>query len=119
MRVADLAALEGILETVTPGDPAAEVTGAYTSDLLSDVLAHARPGDVLVTIQAHRNTVAVAAIAGIRAIVLAHGRAAAPDMVGAAAAERIAILRASAGQYELSWRLHGALGGRRMDGGVD
>ncbi len=119
MRVADLSALEGVVETVTPGDPEAGVAGACTSDLLSDVLAHARPGDVLITIQAHRNTVAVASIAGVRAILLARGRAAPPDMVEAAVAERIAILRSSAGQYELSWRLHGALGGRRMDGGMD
>lgn len=110
MRVADLAAIEGVVETVTPGEPDAEVTGATTSDLLSDVLAHARPGDVLVTIQAHRNTIAVASIAGIRAVILARARAAPPDMVEAAVAERIAILRASAGQYELSWRLHEALG---------
>lgn len=109
MRVADLAALEGIVESVTPGDPDAEVTGATTSDLLSDVLAHARPGEVLVTIQAHRNTIAVASIAGIRAVVLARGRVAPPDMIEAAAAERIAILRASAGQNELSWRLHEAM----------
>jgi hypothetical protein len=109
MRVGDLSALAGVVETVTPGDPDAGVTGAYTSDLLSDVLAHARPGDVLVTIQAHRTTVAVAAIAGIRAILLAHARAAPPDMVEAAVAERVAILRAAASQYELSWRLHGVL----------
>lgn len=110
MRVADLAAIGSVIETVTPGDPSAGLTGVTTSDLLSDVLAHAKPGEVLVTIQAHRNTIAVASIAGIRAVVLARARAAPPDMVEAAAAERIAILRADAGQYELSWRLHEAMG---------
>ena len=119
MRVTDLAAVEGVVETVTPGDPGAEIRAAYTSDLLSDVLAHAKPDSVLVTIQGHRNTVAVATIAGIRAIVLAHMRPVPPDMAEAAAAESIAIFRASAGQYELSWRLHEVLhAGAHAPGGT-
>jgi len=37
-----------------------EVTGGYASDLLSDVIAHSRKGNVWVTIQTHPNIVAVA-----------------------------------------------------------
>jgi len=42
-----------------------QVSGVYTSDLLSDVMAHAKDGQALVTIQAHKNTVAVATLVGL------------------------------------------------------
>ncbi|MDR2028056.1 MAG: hypothetical protein LBP93_00815, partial [Treponema sp.] len=38
------------------------LSGAYTSDLLSDVMANAKEGGALITIQAHKNTVAVATL---------------------------------------------------------
>ncbi len=106
MKVRDLAALSPGAEWVVVGLPDEPIAGAYTSDMLSDVLAHAPPGGVLITIQAHRNTVAVAMHRGLRAIVLAHHRPVPRDMAEAAQAEGIAILRAPADQYTLSWRLH-------------
>jgi hypothetical protein len=109
MRAGDLAALEGVIETTVRGNPAADIRSIYTSDLLSDVLAHAAPDSALVTIQAHRNTVAVAAITGIRAIVFAHARAVPADAVSAAEAEGIALYRADADQFTLSCRLRDAL----------
>ena len=45
-----------------------ELTGAYTSDLLSDVIANAKDGGALITIQAHKNTVAVATLVNISVI---------------------------------------------------
>ena len=36
----------------------AELAGGYTSDLLSDVMANLKEGQVLITIQAHKNTIA-------------------------------------------------------------
>ena len=43
-----------------PGADGADVTAGYASDLLSDVLANAPEGGVLVTLQVHLNVVAVA-----------------------------------------------------------
>ena len=40
-------------------DPEVEVSGAYVSDLLSDVMAHCPDGAVLITVQNHTNSVAV------------------------------------------------------------
>ena len=51
-----------------------EVRGGYTSDLLSDVMSKAKDGFVLVTIQAHKNTVAVASMLGLVAVILCNGR---------------------------------------------
>ena len=40
-----------------------ELAGGYTSDLLSDVMANLKDRQVLITIHAHKNTIAVASLA--------------------------------------------------------
>jgi len=50
------------------------VTGCYISDLLSDVLAHAQPGVLWLTVQVHRNIVSVAATKDIAAVLITCGR---------------------------------------------
>ena len=44
---------------VSEGDDL-EIQNGYTSDLLSDVMGNAPEDSVLITIQAHKNTIAVA-----------------------------------------------------------
>jgi len=83
----------------------AELSGGYTSDLLSDVMAHARAGEALITIQAHKNTVAVASLANLPVIVACNSRPIPPDMIEAARDEGIAILRTKETQYQVSGRL--------------
>jgi len=87
-----------------------ELSGGYTSDLLSDVMGHAQSGQVLVTIQAHRNTVAVAGLVSIPAIVICNGRPIPEDMIDAAREEGIALLRTELNQFEVSGRLFRGLG---------
>jgi hypothetical protein len=65
------------LENLTPEiDTAgkAELNEGYASDLLSDVLANAPRGGILVTVQVHMNVVAVALHAELAAIIFASGR---------------------------------------------
>lgn len=88
-----------------------EIKGGYTSDLLSDVMAHAQASDVLITIQAHKNTVAVAGLVGSSAIILCNGRPVPEDMIEAARGEGIALIRTDLNQYEVSGRLWKALRG--------
>jgi hypothetical protein len=86
------------------------VEGGYTSDLLSDVMGKAETGAVLITIQAHRNTVAVASLTGIPAIVICNGRSLPDDMLEAARSEKIAVFSTRSSQFEVSGRLWTALG---------
>jgi len=110
MRIRDLAGIvdaeiiQGVYED-------AEISGGYTSDLLSDVMAHAKAKEVLITIQAHRNTIAVAGLVGASAIVICNGRSVPEDMIEAARDEGIALLRTDSNQYEVSGRLWKALRG--------
>jgi hypothetical protein len=104
MTVRELAERLGC-RTLCVGDPDAQVLGGYTSDLLSDVMANAAEGSVLITIQAHKNTVAVASIAGIRAIILCGDRRAPEEMLAAARDERIAVLQTGDSQFTASHRV--------------
>jgi hypothetical protein len=82
-----------------------EVSGAYTSDLLSDVMAHAKDGGALITIQAHKNTVAVSALVNITVIVICNSRPLPDDMLEAAKDEGIAVIRTTENQFTVSGKL--------------
>ena len=87
----------------------AELAGGYTSDLLSDVMAHLGEREVLVTIQAHRNTIAVASLAEASAIVFCHGRPVEAGVVEAAAKEGIALFATPDNQFETTCKIAAAL----------
>jgi len=93
------------------GFEARDILGGYTSDLLSDVMSKAKEGYVLITIQAHKNTVAVASMMGICAVVLCNDRPVPDEMVEAAKGEGIPLFRTSETQFESSGRLYAALRG--------
>jgi hypothetical protein len=82
------------------------LTGGYTSDLLSDVMGNAPEDSVLITIQAHKNTVAVASLAGINALLICNNRPAPQDMLEAAADEGVAVYRTKDDQFTASWKVH-------------
>ncbi len=88
--------------------PATRVEAGFTSDLLSDIMANAPAHSVLVTLQSHLNTVAVASLAGVHAIVLTSGRQAPPDMLEAARREGILLLQTEDNQYRASVKLEEA-----------
>lgn len=97
------------LEIKTEGNGNAEVKSAYTSDLLSDVMAHAKENSVFITIQSHKNSVAVASMLDLPAIFVCNKRPVPEDMIKAAKSEEIGIYRTEMSQYELSWRTKEAL----------
>lgn len=107
--IQDIAQLEGYKVVIMPA-PEAEITAAYTGDLLSDVMGNAPDESALITIQAHKNTVAVASLAGAKVIVICNGRAVPDDMVAAAESENIAIIATSDNQFTVSWKIATLLG---------
>ncbi len=82
------------------------VTGGYTGDLLSDVIAHSRQGNIWVTMQVHINIVAVAILKELAAIVIVNGRAPAEDTLRKAAEEHVPILVSSLTGFEVSGKLY-------------
>jgi len=85
---------------------AADVSAGYVSDLLSDVIAHAPRGGVLVTVQVHLNVVAVAVHAELVAIVFAMDRQPDETVRRKAVEEGVALYVSKASAFEVVGRLY-------------
>ncbi len=88
-----------------------KVTGGYVSDLLSDVIANGKEGDLWVTLQTHQNVVAVASLKNLAAILLINGREPQDETKKKAEAEGIPITVSEQSAFEVVGRLY-ALGVR-------
>ncbi len=105
-EMAKLLELEALTPTCAEHLASEDIAQGYASDLLSDVLAHAPAGGVLVTLQVHLNVIAVASHAGLRVVIFASGRTPEPDVVERAAEEGLALFRAQADTFEIVGRLY-------------
>jgi len=95
-RIRDALGLEYVC-----GDCSAEVISGYVGDLLSEVMAQAKPDSVWVTVQSHINILAVAAIVGIKAIVLCSGHEYPQEVVKKATNEGICLLKTQKSAFEI------------------
>lgn len=80
-------------------------TGGYSSDLLSCVMAGAKKGYIWITLQAHLNIVAVAALNEVAAIIITEN--AQPDEASIAKANQqgVILLSTSQSTYEINGQL--------------
>ncbi len=109
MRIKDL--IENGFEGVLVISEDTEIDSAYTSDLLSDVLANGKENSILITIQAHKNTIAVSSIVGIKAVIICNNRKILEDMKQLALKEKISILRTKDDQFKTSYKIYKLLYG--------
>ena len=81
------------------------LTGGYSSDLLSCVMAGAKKGDLWITLQAHLNIVAVAALNEVAAVIITEN--AQPDAASIAKANQQGVILLSTSQpnYEINGKL--------------
>lgn len=86
-----------------------EVSGGYVSDLLSDVMGNARESQVWVTLQNHKNVVAIASLKELAAVILVKGIQPEPDTLRHAEEENIPILGTGLDTYEIAGRLYNAI----------
>ncbi len=83
-----------------------DVTGGYASDMLSNVIAYSKKGDVWVTIQVHSNIIAVAVLKELAAIIIVQGREPADETIQKAKEENIPILISKLSTFELAGKLY-------------
>lgn len=102
-----VAALE--LKAIGSVDPELAVDGVYTSDLLSDVMAHAHEADLLVTIQSHVNTIAVATVVDVHSIVFCNSRPVNDELIAAAQRESVQLFVTDMDQFTVSGKLYALL----------
>lgn len=84
-----------------------EVTQAYASDLLSDVMGHASEGALWVTLQVHQNIIAVAVMKSLAGIVLVNSRQPDEATLRKAEQEGIPLLISRWGAFEVAGKLFG------------
>lgn len=83
-----------------------EIAGAYVSDLLSDVMANSKDGELWLTLQIHPNIVAVATLKNLAGIILVHDRQPEAETLKKAEEERIPILSTDLPTFQLAGKLY-------------
>lgn len=95
------------LKTLTGQDKLeVEVTGGYSSDLLSDVIANSKQGNLWITLQIHQNTIAVAKLKDLAGIIIVNNREPDKETLQKAKEESIPILCSEEMAYEISGKLY-------------
>ena len=79
--------------------------GGYASDLLSCVIAGAQPGNIWVTLQAHANVVAVAALREVTAVIITEDARPEPDVVERAGRQDVILLSTPEASYRVIGKL--------------
>ena len=86
-----------------------EVTGGYASDLLSAVMGNAQTGNVWVTLQTHKNIMAVASLKDLSAVVLVKGLEPDADTAAQSNEEGIPILSTEMETFDVVGKLFNLL----------
>lgn len=82
------------------------VEGGYTSDLLSDVMGNADENFVWVTLQTHKNIMAIASLKDLACVVLVKGLQPDADTAEQSNKENIPILSSEEEAFELTGKLY-------------
>lgn len=79
-----------------------EIKGGYVSDLLSDVMGNSSEGDVWVTLQTHRNVVAIASLKELACILLVSSLTPEQNTVEHSNEEKIPVLGTALSTFEIT-----------------
>ena len=82
------------------------VTGAYTSDLLSDVIAKAEKNQLWITLHSHQNIVAVALLKDLSGIIITGGHKPDDKTIEKAREENLPIFITEMNSFEISGLLY-------------
>ena len=103
MRVAELVKQGGFNILNEPGDK--EIRGVYISDMVSDIIG-IDPGRLLVTLQTHKNLIAVANLVDVAAIIFSRGKVPTDDVLALAKRAGIGLLGFDGDTWTLAKKLY-------------
>lgn len=101
MNIREVVELLSLEVKTAEGDLERKVTGCYISDLLSDVMANAKEGEIWITLQTHPNIVAVAALKNLSGIILTNKRVPEEETLRKAEGEHITIAVSRLSTFEV------------------
>ncbi len=82
-----------------------EITGGYACDLLSDVMGNADEGQVWITLQTHKNVMAIASLKELAAVILVKGLEPDDDTRKQSEEEGIPILKTREEAFETAGKV--------------
>jgi hypothetical protein len=89
-----------------------EVSGVFVSDMVSDVMAGAKSGNLWLTVQTHKSIVPAANLVDVSAVIIASGKQVPQETTDLASKFNIAILSTELPTFELVGKLYNlGLGG--------
>lgn len=83
-----------------------DVSGGYTSDLLSDVIANSREGNIWITLQTHQNIIAVAKLKDLAGIIIVNNRQPDEETLKKAEKEKVPLMTAKETAFTISGKLY-------------
>ncbi len=83
-----------------------EVTGGYTSDLLSDVMANSKARNLWITLQTHQNIIAVAKLKDLAGIVIINNRKPDEETAQKAKEENVPLLCSGETAFKITGQLY-------------
>jgi len=82
-----------------------EVKGGYVSDLLSDVMANSKEGDIWITQQIHQNVIAVASLKELSGVVIVGNRKPDDDTIQKAEEQKVSLFSSGLPAFEIVGKL--------------
>lgn len=83
-----------------------EITGGYVSDLLSDVMGKSDAGQVWITLQTHKNVMAIASLKDLAAIILVNNYQPEEDTLEQSNEEGIPLLGTDMDTFQVAGKLY-------------
>jgi hypothetical protein len=85
-----------------------EVEGAFISDMLSDVMAGAKAGNVWVTVQTHKNIIAAANLVDVPAVIVVRDKKVPEDTLQMADRVGVTVFATEQDSFQIAVKLHEA-----------
>ncbi len=83
-----------------------EVSYGYTSDLLSDVIANSKEGNLWITLQTHQNIIAVAKLKDLAGIIIVNNRKPEEETLKKAEEENVLLITTEETAFNISGKLY-------------
>jgi Serine kinase of the HPr protein, regulates carbohydrate metabolism len=88
-----------------------EIDGCYISDLLSDVMGNADAGNIWITLQTHKNVMAVASLKELACVILVKNLIPNEETIGQSDEESLPLLQTNLTTYEIAGKVYNLLNG--------
>lgn len=103
MKVSELVAKADLKSFNQAGDK--DIKGVYISDMVSDIIG-IQEGNLLVTLQTHKNLIAAANLVDVAAVVFSRGKAPTEDVIALASKAGIRLLGYDGDTWTLAKKLY-------------